>query len=236
MVKRAFGALAAAAVLAAGGAVPAGAQGTCRQILIATTRTSSPITVTPLDAIAFPVPLVPAAATVTRQITVCPPGATLPLVTPPAPFVIGVPVVGTPEFEVPIVGPVVLPVIQPGTGTAPPAPPVAAPPAVPLVTGAVPNDTVAGLAAQAARFDRTVVTVTGTAAAVQQTADAQGSPLTVFRLEAGGRSVGVVAWGRSTVREGERVRVSGPFYLSTPFAGPSGAPWHDVIEADLLER
>ncbi len=239
MLNRGLGVLAAAAVLA-GGAIPAGAQAACQQILITTTRTSSPIAVTPLDAIAFPVPPTPATATVTRQITVCPPGATLPVVTPPVLPVNGVPVFGTPVLEAPLVGPVVWPIVQSGAGTAAPAPSGSpsgvAPPAVPPMTGAVPEDTVARLAAQAPRFDRTVVTVVGTAAAVEQTADEQGSPLTIFRLEAEGRSVAVVVWGRSAVRAGERVRVSGPFYLSTPFAGPSGAPWHDVIEAELLER
>ncbi len=66
--------------------------------------------------------------------------------------------------------------------------------------------------------------------------DARGAPVTTFRLEAEGASVGVLVWGHPTLRAGETVRVNGPFYVSTPFVGASGNPWHNVIEADLLER
>lgn len=221
------------------GAAPVSAQTACQQIQIATTRTSSPIAVTPLDAIAFPVQLSPATATVVRQILVCPPGAAPPPAIMPAPLVIGTPVFGVPAFETPIFGPAFgIPGPYPG------APPLAAPGpgapgpgrGAPPMVGAAPEDTVRALATQAARFDRTVVTVTGTAADVAPAADVRGAPITTFRLEAEGASVGVVVWGRATVRTGETVRVSGPFYTSTPFVGASGAPWHDVIAADVLER
>ena len=63
-----------------------------------------------------------------------------------------------------------------------------------------------------------------------------GAPVTTFRLDAQGASVGVVVWGRTRVRAGDMVRVSGPFYVSTPFVDRAGNPWHGVIEAQLLER
>lgn len=224
--------------------VPAvSAQTACQQIQITTTRTASPVTVTPLDAIAFPVPLTPATSTVVRQIVVCPAGSTPPPVITPVPVVIGTPVFGAPIVDSPALGTVIsVPTPGPATPSAPtpaasaPEAGAAAPSPPPAMVGVVPKDTVRGLATQGAGYDRMVVTVSGTAAAVEQAADARGAPLTVFRLEAQGAAVGVVVWGHSTVRAGEAVRVSGPFYASTPFVGPSGIPWHGVIEAESLER
>ena len=250
MTRQALGALVAAALLAAGGAVPAGAQTACRQILITTTRTSSPIAVTPLDAIAFPVPLTPATTMVTRQITVCPPGAVPLVVTPPGVIVNGTPVFGTPVFgapvfvsplETPFLGTTVVdtPVVVPVAPARQPGPWATGQPSAPrrpAIAGTAPHDSVRDLATQPAQFDRTVVSVTGTATTVQRTTDASGAPVTTFRLEAGGTSVGVVAWGRAPITAGEAVRVSGPFYVSTPFADPAGSPWHNVIAADVLER
>jgi hypothetical protein len=242
MTKRWMGVAAAAVTAALAGAAatarPAAAQPGCRTVQITTTRTASPLVVTPLDAIAFPVPPAAGTSTITRQILVCPPGTVLP--SPPFPSVptvigapvLGAPVLGVPVFDSPYLYPAGLPPAA-GPYTAPPAPPR---PTGPAVVGTAPHDTVADLARDAGRFDRTVVSVTGTAEAVAQTSDAHGSPVTTFRLAAGGASVGVVVWGRAAVRAGDPVRVSGTFYTSTPFAGSSGAPWHDVIEADVLER
>ncbi|HEV2280811.1 MAG TPA: hypothetical protein VGX75_00290 [bacterium] len=228
-----IGALAIALGLTGGGVPPVSAQTACQQFQVTTTRTSSPIAVTPLDAIAFPVQPSPATATVVRQILVCPPGATPPPAITPVPLMIGTPIFGTPVIETPVLVPVFgMPVSD--SGARPSAAP--GPPAAPPMVGAVPEDSVRALATQAARFDRTVVTVAGTATAVAPAADGRGTPITTFRLEAQGASVGVVVWGHATVRAGETVRVSGPFYVSTPFVGASGTPWHDVIEADLLER
>lgn len=240
MMQR-IGALAVAVGLVGAAITPVSAQTACQQIQITTTRMSSPVAVTPLDAIAFPVPLTPAASTIVRQILVCPPGTTLAPVITPVPVVIGAPVFGTPVFgspvfDTPVVGvPSVAPAPSPAasplaTGAAPPRATGA------TIVGAVPEDTVRGLATQGARYDRTVVTVAGTAAAVERTTDVRGTPVTTFRLEAQGTSVGVLVWGHPTLRAGETVRVNGPFYVSTPFVGPSGNPWHGVIEADLLER
>jgi hypothetical protein len=241
MMQR-MAAVAAVCGLLGAGAPAVSAQTACQQIQITTTRTASPGVVTPLDAIAFPVPLTPATSTVVRQILVCPPGSTLAPVFAPVPVVIGSPVAGSPVFETPVIG---APFFTVGSGNPPsaaaPAAPrgadgAAAPSRRPVLVGTVPEDTVRGLATQGARYDRMVLTVAGTAAAVEETTDARGARLTTFRLDAEGTSVGVVLWGRPTVRAGEAVRVSGPFFLSTPFVGPSGNPWHNVIEADLLER
>ena len=242
MTMRRIGALAVAAGLFGAGVPSVAAQTTCRFVQIATTRAASPVVVTPLDAIAFPVPPVPATSTVVRQIVVCP-QVTTPVITP-VPAVIGSPVFGSPVFglpvfETPIVEVPSLLVGQPDLSTAPAALPRAAgstAPSPPAIVGAAPVDTVRDLATRSARYDRMGVTVVGTAAAVEQATDARGMPVTTFRLEAQGTSVGVVVWGHATVRNGETVRVSGPFYVSTPFTGASGAPWHDAIEADLLER
>ncbi len=239
MMQR-IGALAVALGFLGAGITPVAAQTACQQMQITTTRTASPVAVTPLDAIAFPVPLTPATSTIVRQILVCPPGTTLAPVITPVPVVIGTPVFGTPVFSTPIFDtPVVgVPSLAPAPSPAapPPAAGAAAPPLHPAIVGAVPEDTVRGLATQGARYDRMVVTVTGTAAAVERATDARGAAVTSFRLKAQGTSVGVLVWGHPTLREGETVRVNGPFYVSTPFVGPSGNPWHDVIEADLLER
>lgn len=218
---------------------PAAAQSTCQQIQITTTRTAGPLAITPLDGIAFPVPPVTAPSTVVRQILVCPPGAVLPPVVTPAPVLIGTPILGAPLVESPVLAPaVVVPAVAaPAPAAGSPAPASAAPALPsPAIVGAAPVDTVRALAAESERFDRTVVSVTGIAASVAEAADAHGAPITTFRLEAQGASVGVVVWGRAAVRAGERVRVSGPFYVSTPFAGASGTPWHDVIAAEVLER
>lgn len=232
----------AVAVAVAGGAPAVSAQTPCRQIQITTTRTATPIAVTPLDAIAFPVPLAPASSTVVRQIVVCPPAAgSLPPIVVPAPSIFGAPVFVSPVIGTPFFGTTVVetPVVVPVAPAGQPGPWVTGQPSVPqrpAIAGTAPHDSVRDLATQPAQFDRTVVSVTGTAAAVQQTTDASGAPVTTFRLEAVGTSVGVVAWGRAAVKAGETVRVSGPFYVSTPFAGPAGTPWHDVIAADVLER
>lgn len=244
MMWRIGGLVPALALLGAGTLpVPAGAQTACRQIQIATVRTAGPVTVTPLDAIAFPVPPAPATSTVVRQVLICPPGSPLLPAITPLPGVIGAPVLTAPIFAAPVVGTPVFetPVLEtpavvtepivtaPGAGPAPSR-------AAPIVVGAVPVDTVRDLATRGAAYDRMVVTVTGTATDVEPTVDGDGAPITAFRLEAQGTSVGVVVWGHPALRAGQPVRASGPFYVSTPFLAPSGQPWHNVIEADLLER
>lgn len=215
--------------------VSAVAQTACRQIQIATSRTASPVTVTPLDAIAFPVPLTPATSTVVRQVLICPPGSPLLPAISPVPIVIGTPVLGAPIFAAPVFeAPVFqIPAVVVGPAVTSPSAPS---PAAPAVVGAAPVDTVRDLATRSAAYDRMVVTVTGTAADVEPTVDLYGTPITAFRLEAQGTSIGVLVWGHPALRAGQPVRASGSFYASTPFLGPSGQPWHNVLQADFLER
>lgn len=227
------GVVVAAAGLAGVGPLPVAAQAACQQIQIKTTRVTSPITVTALDAIAFPVQPAPVTSVVVRQIVVCPPGSALPpAVTPippvlPAfPGVVGAPVVAAPVVTAPAY--VVTPVIGQPSAPAPPPPPA--------VVGVVPVDTVRDLATRSDEYDRMLVTVTGTAADVQQTTDLGGRPITVFRLDDQGASVGVVIRGHPALLAGDQVRVTGSFCLATPFVGPSGRSWHNVIDAETLER
>jgi hypothetical protein len=230
----------AAGIAAAGLAVPAAAQMPCRQFQFTTTRVTNPIHVTPLDAIAFPTTLTPQpSSTVVRQAIVCPPGTMLPpgFVTRHGFF--GGGVIGAPGF---VGAPSYYPYEYPyNTGV-----PVGEAPSYgpsphqesqhPPITGTIPTDTVPELAANGHAYDRALVTVTGTAASVEETFDSGGRAITAFRLEAQGAAVNVVVWGHVGVSTGEQVRVSGPFYVSSPFSGPGGRPYHNVIEAETLER
>lgn len=215
-------------------ALPASAQIVCRQVLITTTRTASPIAVTPLDAIAFPVPLTPASSTVVRQIVICRSGTVLPPATRSVPSVIGAPFFGTPMFMTPIVSTPVFESAPFGIDPSTTNLPASAHPET--VVGPMPADAVRDLAMRGGEHDRTVVTVTGTVADVKPTSDAHDRVITAFRLEAQGASIAVVVWGRPALRAGEMVRVTGPFYVSSPFTSVTGTPWHDVIAADTLER
>ena len=238
-----------AGIAAAGVAVPAAAEMPCRQFQLTTTRVTNPIHVTPLDAIAFPTTLTPQpSSTVVRQAIVCPPGTMLSPGTalPPgfvrSPGFFGGGVIGAPGFVgAPSYYPYGYPYAPSVTGI--PAgegpsygPSLYQPSQHPPVVGTVPADTVRELAAHGPSYDRALVTVSGTATNVQETFDAAGRPVTAFRLEAEGAAVDVVAWGHVGVTAGEHVRVSGPFYVSSPFSGPGGRPYHNVIEAQTLER
>jgi len=233
----------AAGIAASGIAVPAAAQMSCQHFQFTTTRVTSPIHVTPLDAIAFPTTLTPQpSSTVVRQAIVCPPGTMLPPGFVRRSGFFGGGVVGAPGFvstpsyypyEYPY-APSVTDVPVGGASSYGSSPHHAS--EHPPVTGTIPTDTVPELEANGAAYDRALVTVTGTAANVQETFDAGGRPITAFRLEAQGAAVNVVAWGRVGLGAGEQVRVSGPFYVSSPFSGPGGRPYHNVIEAQTLER
>jgi len=224
-------------------AVPAPAQTVCQEVVSVTTRTSSPLALTPLDAIAFPVAPVPASSTVVRRITICPAAVPPPTVVSPFTFPVIAPIAPVVSpFVFPVIGPVVIgtsggAVDPPSGAPSAPAPSSIAPrPAAPVIVGTVPRDTVRDLAEGSEQYDRMVVSVTGTVGVVQLGADGHGSQLTTFTLEAQGTSIGVLVWGRPVVRAGERVRVTGPFYVSTPFVGSAGDPWHDVVEAQVLAR
>lgn len=226
------------ASLLAFGALPARAQVACRQVTTVITRTSSGFALTPLDAIAYPVIPTPGSLTVTRQVTICPSVTVFPGVVP-----VIAPVV--PSIVFPVVAPAQIvvgtPTVFPDPSAVPSSPARASPsistgPSGPAVVGRAPKDTVRDLAARSEEYDRQVVSVTGTVAAVEPGVDGGDRSITVFRLTAEGESINALVWGRPPLRVGEHVRVTGPFYASTPFAGPSGAPWHNVIEAEVLER
>ncbi len=227
--------LSAASVLAFS-VPPARAQVMCQQVTSVTTRTSSGFTLTPLDAIAFPVMPTPGSLTVVRQVTICPsvaPPSPAPIISPsfPAVFPIAVPtqiVIGAPGIF-----------LDPPAGPSSPTqtlPQISSRPSEPAVIGRAPQDTVRDLAGRSGDYDRQVVSVTGTVAAVEPGIGPGGRSITVFEFAAGGASIRALVWGRPLLKAGDHVRVTGPFYVSTPFAGPSGTPWHNVIEAEALER
>jgi hypothetical protein len=229
------GALATAVALgvwgALGNALAAFAQMNCQTVQTTTTQVTNPPTVTPLDAIAFPTTLRPQPGpSVVRQTVICPPATTLPPGLLPPPAFIGAPaVLGAPVYAPPSGG-----MTGGGPGTGPAGAPLAPP--YPYAAGTVPKDTVRDLATRGAAYDRAVVTVNGTAGNVVQTTDAGGHPLTAFTLQAEGAAVDVVAWGRLNLAPGEPVRVSGPFYVSSPFQGAGGRSWHNVIDAQSVDQ
>lgn len=61
------------------------------------------------------------------------------------------------------------------------------------------------------RFDGKVVRVSGIIARYQERVSRRGRSYTRFRLEEGGFSVRVFAWGHRHLRDGQRVRVTGRF-------------------------
>ncbi len=220
---------------------PAWAQAMCQQITSVTTRTSSGFALTPLDAIAFPMMPAPGSLTVVRQVTICPsvtvPPGVVPVISPLVPGVF--------PTVFPVVAPTQIVIGAPGVFPDPPAapssstqtpPPISSRPSEPAVVGRVPQDTVRDLAERSGAFDRQMVSVMGTVALVEPGIGPGSHPVTVFELAAAGASIRALVWGRPPLRAGDQVRVTGPFYVSTPFTGPSGAPWHNVIEAEVLER
>ena len=70
---------------------------------------------------------------------------------------------------------------------------------------------VASLVENPGRYDGKVVTVSGVITAYRERVSRAGNPYTTFRLQEGGASVGVFAWGHRGLREGARVRVTGVF-------------------------
>ncbi len=248
MIRRPVAVLILCVVLPAVGllgldALPAAAQATCRQVTITSTVTSSGFARTPLDAIAFPVIPTPGALLTARQITVCPsvvvPQTVLPSVTPV--------VFPAPVFQAPAVFPVPTGTIfgVPSVFSDPPAapspsglmPPAASSrPAGPAVVGRASHETVADLAGRSGDYDRQMVSVTGTVKAVKPAVAAGDHRVTVFELASGSAAVRCLVWGSLPLRPGAHVRVTGTFYTTTPYTGPSGAPWHNVIEAEVVRR
>lgn len=146
-----------------------------------------------------------------------------------------------------VVGPVVLsPVVIPALPVFTDPPPVGNPggssqpppaPIRPSVTGAsLPPSTVADLAGAPGRFDRQVVTVTGTIGAVLDSISDRDVRYTLFRLEAGGAAVPVIVWGHSGLGRGRHVRVVGTFHDIAPFVLAGGGRPHAVLEAHLITQ
>jgi hypothetical protein len=234
----------AAGLAASGTALPAAAQTNCQTVSVTTTRVTNPPTVTPLDAIAFPTILTPQTSSIVRQTIICPPVTTLPpgSLSPPGfatPGIVGAPVYygypyGSP-YGYPYPAPAPTGVSIGGQGSPTSGAPAYGVSRYPAVSGTVPNDTVRDLATRSAVYDRMLVTVAGSVANVRELTDAGGRPLTTFQLQAQGSTVDVVTWGRLALAPGNAVRVSGPFYLSSPFLGPGGRPWHNVIDAQTID-
>ncbi len=211
-------ALAAAAVaLPSAGALPARAQAVCTTVSVVSVRRQvAGITPTILDvwAFAFPPASAPATVVTTTQVLVCPPAVAAPAV-----------IVAPPAFGVfsGAVDPPAPPAPRPAAASPPPGRPAVAP-----------RDTVSDLARHPARFDRQVVSVTGTVGVYQDRRNDQGAQYAAFELRSGGASVLVVAWGRPALPAGGQVRVTGTFHAAAPFALAPGDRARPVLEAELV--
>jgi hypothetical protein len=95
--------------------------------------------------------------------------------------------------------------------------------------------TVRDLAQDPAHYDRQVVSLVGDASALRLSADARGALYTEIRLENGGASVAVLAWGSPKLHAGQRVRITGNFYAQPPFALAPGSPAGSMLEAEVIE-
>ena len=193
------------------GGLPALANAPC--VIERTVVVQPGFTPTPLDVWAFPIlsPMPP--TTVVREVIVCPSVLTTPI------FV-------TPQF---FFDPPAPPALVSGASPEPVRLPA------PAVSAVMPPVTVGDLAQGPGQYDRQVVTLVGTAAAPQESYDVRGAPYTEFRLENGGASVAVLAWGSLGLREGQRVRVTGNFYSVAPFVLRPSLPLSNVLEASVIE-
>lgn len=214
-------ALAAASIaLPSAGAVPARAQAVCTTVSVVSVRRQvAGITPTILDvwAFAFPPASAPSTVVTTTRVLVCPPAVVAPEV-----------IVAPPAFGV-FSG-----AADPPAPPAPPAPRPAAPAPPPGRPAVAPRDTVSELAQHPARFDRQVVSVTGTAAAYRDRRNDEGAQYAAFDLRRGAASVLVVAWGRPTLPADGQVRVTGTFHAAAPFALAPGDRARPVLEAELV--
>lgn len=206
-----FAAIVLGGLLLSGG-YPAQAHGFCR--VVSVTVPPGGFTLTPLDVWAFAtVPAAPTMSTV-RQIVVCPSFVITPVIVSPSVVFVDPPSVAVEGLRAP--------------SEKTPAPAV-------VVSGIVPPVTVRDLARNPAHYDRQVVSLVGEAAALRLSADAHGALYTEIRLENGGASVAVLAWGSPKLHEGQLVRVTGNFYARPPFALAPGALAGSVLEADVIE-
>jgi hypothetical protein len=186
-------------------------QGLISTPIITIVRTTERFTLTPLDVWAFStVPAVPSVRIV-RQVVVCPSVVAVPPVVVAPPVFVAPPMLVTP----------LVPVLPPMS-------------VVPL---SVPSrETVRDLVQGPVKFDRQIVTVTGTIAAYQELFDAHGASYTEFQLEERGASIPVIAWGHLGLLAGLRVSVTGTFYTLAPFILQPGSTLHNVLEVQLIRQ
>lgn len=184
-----------------------------------------------LDALAFPTfPLAPVTlpVRVVPQIVVCPS------------VVVVSPAVVSPIFLSPVIlgSPFIIDPPAPGSVPASSSPPARSPassePPAPGIFAISPSDTVGDLARAPGRFDRQVVSVTGTVTGYQERFDDRGAFYASFRLEEGGASIPVIARERQALRAGLRVLVTGTFYDVAPFGLAGGDRPRHVLEALLI--
>ncbi|MDR7414960.1 MAG: hypothetical protein QN193_02410 [Armatimonadota bacterium] len=83
------------------------------------------------------------------------------------------------------------------------------------------------------RYDGQVVTVVGMISGYRERVSRAGNPYTTFRLEEGGSSVAVFAWGRQRLQDGLRVRVTGVFQKVRRVGRYT---FYNEIEAQRIER
>jgi hypothetical protein len=179
-----------------------------------------------LDMWAFPVVLpAPAPVPVVSPVVLCPsvvvivPTLVSPLVFPGSPLFV--------DPQMPI---------QPAPNSSPaggsPQPPVQI-----LATGAAPPPvTVADLARTPTAYDRQAISVSGTIAAYAERFTDHDVRYAEFRLEAGGASIPVVAWGHLRLEPGLRVRVTGTFHDVAPFVLSGGDRPRGVLVSQVVTQ
>jgi hypothetical protein len=82
------------------------------------------------------------------------------------------------------------------------------------------------------RYDKQLVSVTGTIVSYRERVSAHGKPYTTFRVKSDSASVSVFAWKHQGLRNGQRVRVIGTF-KKVKVAG--GYRFRNEIEAQRIE-
>jgi hypothetical protein len=207
-------------------AVPAHAQVCSTSNVISVQRGFVGFNTTILDSWAYTIPMtaVPTRIVTVNQVVTCPS------------------VVFTPAFPVfPMVFqtfPVFTTITDPPAPGAPSgslvAPPQTSPQAPLGPPGVAPRDTLRDLAQHPNRFDRQVVSLTGTVGALAEHRTARGESYSTFELRDGGASLLVLVWGRTAIPADTAVRVTGAFYALPPFALATGEGVRPVLEAQLI--
>lgn len=186
-------------------------------------QTSSGFVPTPLDMIAFPTFPQPAPPPLPSgsQVVVCPTVISPPVITP---------VFVSPSVAVdpPALG------AQPPQTSSPERPSVEPPLVVISATVPIHRDTVADLVQTPARYDRQVLSLTGTVVTSQERLNDRDVRYTLFRIEEGGASLPVIAWGFQNLHPGQYVRVTGTFHDIAPFALAKGERPRNVLVADMV--